>query len=66
MRALLAAGFIAVVSISAIQVGEGDALAIDANILARHIPFATLLDPIYASSTSTQIVGYTRCGDSAL
>jgi uncharacterized protein (TIGR03437 family) len=30
------------------------------------MPFGTLLDPIYASSTSTQITGYTRCGDSAL
>lgn len=30
------------------------------------MPFATLLDPIYASPTSGQIAGYTRCGDSAL
>lgn len=50
----------------AARASESDALAIDANIAARHIPFATLLDPIYASPTSTQIVGYTRCGDSAL
>src|ERR1700745_2025947 len=45
---------------------ESDALAISANIQARHMPFGTLLDPIYASSTSSQIIGYTRCGDSAL
>jgi uncharacterized protein (TIGR03437 family) len=45
---------------------EADALAIDAAIVARHMPFGTILDPIYASSTSTTIVGYTRCGDSAL
>jgi uncharacterized protein (TIGR03437 family) len=45
---------------------ESDALAIDANIQAKHIPFATILDPIYASSTSLTITGYTRCGDSAL
>jgi uncharacterized protein (TIGR03437 family) len=43
-----------------------DALAIEANIQARHMPFGSLLDPINASSTSTQITGYTRCGDSAL
>jgi hypothetical protein len=43
-----------------------DALAIEANIRARHMPFGTLLDPINASSTSDQIAGYTRCGDSAL
>jgi uncharacterized protein (TIGR03437 family) len=45
---------------------EADALAISANIQARHLPFGTILDPIDASSTSPQIVGYTRCGDSAL
>lgn len=45
---------------------EADALAISANIQARHMPFGTILDPINASPTSDQIVGYTRCGDSAL
>ena len=45
---------------------EADALAISANIQARHTPFGTVLDPILASSTSDQIVAYTRCGDSAL
>jgi len=30
------------------------------------MPFGSLLDPIYASASSDQIVGYTRCGDSAL
>src|SRR5437764_9076926 len=45
---------------------ETDALAISANIRARHMPFGTILDPIYASASSTQVVGYTRCGDSAL
>ncbi len=45
---------------------EADALAILANIQAKHLPFGTILDPIYASPTSDQIAGYTRCGDSAL
>ena len=45
---------------------EADALAISANIQARHMPFGTVLDPIYASPASSQIIGYTRCGDSAL
>src|ERR1035438_1149368 len=48
------------------QASETDALAISANIQAKHLPFGTILDPIYASPTSDQIVGYTRCGDSAL
>ena len=45
---------------------EADALAIDSAIQARHMPFGTILDPVYASPTSTVIAGYTRCGDSAL
>src|SRR5215831_9146001 len=45
---------------------ERDAVAISANIQAKHTPFGTILDPIYASATSNQITGYTRCGDSAL
>jgi len=30
------------------------------------MPFGTILDPVFASSNSNSIVGYTRCGDSAL
>jgi uncharacterized protein (TIGR03437 family) len=48
------------------RASEADALAISANIQARHLPFGTVLDPINASPASNQIVGYTRCGDSAL
>ena len=45
---------------------EGDAVALAANVRARHMPFGTVLDPIFASASSDQIIGYTRCGDSAL
>ncbi len=45
---------------------EADALAITAAIQSRHTPFATILDPIFAAADSNQIIGYTRCGDSAL
>lgn len=45
---------------------ESDALAIDANIRARHLPFGTILDPICLTPSSPQITNYTRCGDSAL
>ena len=45
---------------------ESDALAISANIQAKHFPWNGIIDPVYASATSNQIVGYTRCGDSAL
>ncbi|MEO7141995.1 MAG: hypothetical protein ABI165_00665 [Bryobacteraceae bacterium] len=45
---------------------ESDALAIDAALQARHLPFGTVLDPIFAASDSDRITGYTRCGDSAI
>lgn len=42
------------------------AVAISANIQAKHLPFGTILDPIFAAPSSETIVGYTRCGDSAI
>jgi hypothetical protein len=51
---------------SACWAAESDALAISTNIQARHAPFGTILDPMFASATSDQIIGYTRCGDSAI
>jgi uncharacterized protein (TIGR03437 family) len=65
MRVVPALILIAMLSTCACA-SESDALAIDAAIQARHMPFGTILDPIYSSSTGTTIVGYTRCGDSAL
>ncbi len=50
----------------ALPAAEVDALAIDSNLRVRHMPFRTLLDPIFSSSSSNNITGYTRCGDSAL
>ncbi len=52
--------------LSIAQAAEPDALSILANIQSRHLPFGTILDPIFVSPSSNQIVGYTRCGDSAL
>ncbi len=48
------------------RAAEADALAITANIRARHLPFGAVLDPIFTLTDSDQIAGYTRCGDSAL
>jgi hypothetical protein len=45
---------------------ESDALRISETIQTRHLPFGTILDPIFAQTDSHQIVGYTRCGDSAI
>jgi uncharacterized protein (TIGR03437 family) len=49
-----------------VAASEADALAISAKIQARFLPFGTILEPIYASSTGNQIAYYTDCGDSAL
>src|SRR5207244_8045325 len=48
------------------RAAEADALAITANIQARHLPFNTILDPIFTLTDSDRIASYTRCGDSAL
>lgn len=48
------------------QASQSDALSILAKIQARHLPFGSIVDPIYAAPNSNQIVGYTRCADSAL
>ncbi|MGI8741598.1 MAG: hypothetical protein ACR2NN_03305 [Bryobacteraceae bacterium] len=45
---------------------EADALAISRNIQTRHLPFGTILDPVFSATDSSQIVAYTRCGDSAI
>jgi hypothetical protein len=56
-----------VVSLALFHCGcQSDALAIDASIQSRHLPFGGIIDPIFASSDSQTITGYTRCGDSAL
>jgi uncharacterized protein (TIGR03437 family) len=48
------------------RAAESDALAILANIQARHLPYGAILDPIFTLTDSDQIETYTRCGDSAL
>jgi hypothetical protein len=42
------------------------AATIGAEIRARHLPFGTVLDPIFFAPDSGQIVAYTRAGDSAI
>lgn len=44
---------------------EQDAIALSNTIRQRHLPNGTIIDPIFASRTSEQIVAYTRGGDSA-
>ncbi len=49
-----------------VQAGEAEAIAISANIQARHFPFGTVLDPVFTGPASEQISTYTHCGDSAI
>ena len=65
-RRQLAIPFLFIVTTVPVVASEADALAISAKIQARFLPFGTILEPIYASATSNQIVDYTDCGDSAL
>ncbi len=46
--------------------GEADALRIDSAIRERHMPYSTVMDPWLKEPGSTEITGYTRCGDSAI
>ncbi len=41
-------------------------MRLNQELLARHLPYGTVLDPIFAAPDSEEIVNYTRCGDSAI
>jgi hypothetical protein len=66
--------FIAVLlamSATTAKAAESDAIAISSNIRQFHMPYGTLLDPVFASSDPNsadylRIVGYARAGDSAI
>jgi hypothetical protein len=45
---------------------EPEALAISRTIQQRHLPYGTILDPVFATPASDQIVAYARAGDSAI
>ena len=45
---------------------EPDALAITANLVAHHLPFGTVIEQVYDTPTTNNIVGYAECGDAAL
>ena len=58
--------FACAAGIASAQSFEAHALRISRNIQEHHLPFGTILSPMFPSETSTEIVGYTRCGDSAI
>jgi uncharacterized protein (TIGR03437 family) len=58
--------FVSAAVVASAQSFESQALQISRNIQAHHLPFGTVLSPMFPSEVSTEIVGYTRCGDSAI
>jgi hypothetical protein len=70
LRVLLITSFL-LAGVRTIHGSEIDALAISSNIQQFHIPYGSLLDPVFASSNPASpdystIVGYTHAGDSAV
>ena len=66
---LIAAALLA--GVRAIHASELDAVSISVNIQQLHMPYGTILDPVFSSSDPASpdysaIVSYTRAGDSAV
>ena len=57
---------VAIFIVATIYAGEPDALSISQTIQQRHLPYNTILSPVFASPTSGTLVSYSRCGDSAI
>ena len=45
---------------------EQDALSISENIQALHMPFNVIMDPVFATSTSAEVVSYSRAGNASI
>lgn len=70
-RGLAIAGVLLLSGARPVDASELDALAISANIQRLHMPYGTILDPVYASSDPAsadywRVLSYTRAGDSAI
>ena len=67
---ILLIGVLLLAGVQAIHASEKEAIDISNNIRLLHMPYGTMLDPVFASSDRNSpeyvnIVGYTRAGDSA-
>src|SRR5207248_865572 len=70
-RRILVIALSLVAGARAVRASEAEALAISSNIQQFHMPYGTIIDPVFASSDPaspryTEIVSYTRAGDSAI
>jgi hypothetical protein len=66
IRAIAAGVLALVITTLTVFASEQDANTISQNIRFRHMPFGTVIDPVFASPESNEITGYSRCGDSAI
>src|SRR5438552_16138616 len=66
VRALIPVLLLVLSSLNLAFATEADALAISRDIQSRHLIYNTILDPVFASPASDQVVSYSRCGDSAI
>ncbi len=64
VRFLVLSGILA--TAASVAAAEQNALVLSHVARLRHMPFGTVLDPVFETPTSDSIVGYTRCGDSAI
>jgi hypothetical protein len=67
---ILMIGALLLAGVKAIHASDLDAISISNNIQQLHMPYGTVVDPVFASSDPASpefrnIVGYTRAGDSA-
>lgn len=53
-------------TIALAQTHDNTAITISRDIRARHLPFGTVLNPMYTAPDSQTVQTYTRCGDSAI
>src|SRR5262249_19582647 len=64
-------GMLLAATVATVNASDLDAIRISSNIQRFHMPYSTILDPVFASSDPaspdyTHITGYTRAGDSAI
>jgi len=66
MKRILIILILALAYPSLTQASEQDARSISGNIQKRHLPYGTILDPVFASPASDELKSYARAGDSAI
>jgi hypothetical protein len=62
---------LALAAVQTVRASELDALAISRNVQQLHMPYGTILDPVFgspdpASASYSQVVSYAKAGDSAI